>query len=98
MEWNKEARSKDPMINPNKKTTLEDLNPDPEKFRFENYAYIGIGDLAEALSCMFLAGTPKDRVDHILIDIAGATYKYETIEAETDLKKKTIHKYLYAYE
>lgn len=73
------------------------LDPKPNQFRFEHYALVGVDVLAEALSCMFPLGTPKNHIDNILIKQAGAEYKEELIAATTVSEERTAYKYLYKY-
>lgn len=75
--------------------TPEALNPDPETFRFENYAKLGKQVLGTALSCMFPVGTKKEYVDRILIEKAGARYERTLIPASIDPNARVSHGYFY---
>jgi hypothetical protein len=68
--------------NPNKVIDPNDTNFDPMEFRFEDYPSESKhkDDLTpfmihEAYRVMFPVGTPKHRVDKILVEQAGATSK-----------------------
>lgn len=57
--------------NPFKVTDPADPQFNLEKFRFEDYP--GIPPMRDALQKLFPVGTPREKVEHILVDVGGAT-------------------------
>lgn len=66
---------------------------DPLEFRFSDYSP---SYLLEVQPCLFPAGTPKSYVDHILVEIGGASVKKDDLRKHPEYYHPNMYKYTYS--
>lgn len=67
---------------------------DPLEFRFSDYDSPSY--LSEVQPCLFPAGTPKSYVDHILVEIGGASVKKDELPQSHEYYHPNMYTYTYS--
>ena len=83
-------------ITPNKTIDPNDPNFDPLKFRFEDYK--ADRRIEEVIKIMFPEGTDKEKIDKILINVAGAKgfeQKFKHPVRQKEYEGQIVYKYHY---